>query len=100
MAKVDLGQVVGATGPAGPKGDTGATGATGATGNGIASIMVTESQVDGGNNLVTINMTDNTSKQFNVKNGNKGSKGDDGITPTFFIENGHLYADYDTPYEP
>lgn len=100
MAKVDLGQVVGATGPTGPKGDTGPKGNTGATGNGIASITVTESTVDGGNNVVTVNMTDSTSKQFTVKNGTKGSKGDNGITPTFSIENGHLYADYDTPYTP
>lgn len=52
MAKVDLGQVVGANGA---KGDTGATGP-------------------------------------------QGPKGDNGITPTFTIENGHLFADYDTPY--
>lgn len=55
MAKVDLGQVVGANG---------ATGATGPQG----------------------------------PQGPKGDKGDDGITPTFSIENGHLFADYDTPY--
>lgn len=106
MARIDLGSVVG---PQGQKGDTGATG------NGIASITVTESQVDGGNNVVKVNMTDNTSKQFNVKNGTKGSKGDTGatgatgpqgetgaagISPTFVIQGGHLYADYDNPYNP
>ena len=26
--------------------------------------------------------------------------GNDGITPTFSIENGHLFADYDNPYRP
>lgn len=26
--------------------------------------------------------------------------GNDGITPTFTIENGHLFADYDRPYIP
>lgn len=26
--------------------------------------------------------------------------GNDGITPTFTIENGHLFADYDNPYRP
>lgn len=29
--------------------------------------------------------------------GATGPKGDNGISPTFTIENGHLYADYDTP---
>lgn len=52
MAKVDLGNVKGATGPQGPKGATGAA-------------------------------------------------GKDGISPTFSIgEDGHLYADYDHPYDP
>ena len=54
MAKVDLGNVVG---PTGPKGDTGAKGDT-------------------------------------------GPRGPQGICPTFSIENGHLYADYDHPYTP
>lgn len=30
--------------------------------------------------------------------GPKGDKGDKGDTPTFSIENGHLYVDYDNPY--
>lgn len=30
--------------------------------------------------------------------GAKGDKGDNGISPTFTIENGHLFADYDNPY--
>lgn len=51
MAKIDLGQVVGA------KGETGATGA-------------------------------------------QGIPGKNGISPTFTIENGHLYADYDNPVTP
>lgn len=32
--------------------------------------------------------------------GNTGPQGPQGITPTFSIENGHLYADYDNPYTP
>ena len=32
--------------------------------------------------------------------GPQGVKGDPGISPTFTIENGHLYADYDNPYRP
>lgn len=51
MAKVDLGQVVGAQGEPGPQ-------------------------------------------------GKQGIAGKDGISPTFSIENGHLYADYDNPYQP
>ena len=54
MAKVDLGQVVGAQGQPGQKGDP----------------------------------------------GEPGAPGKDGISPTFSIENGHLYADYDHPYKP
>lgn len=54
MAKVDLGQVVGAQGEPGQKGDRGP----------------------------------------------QGNPGKDGISPTFSIENGHLYADYDHPYTP
>lgn len=36
----------------------------------------------------------------NGTNGTKGEKGDPGISPTFSIENGNLYADYDNPYTP
>ena len=32
--------------------------------------------------------------------GAKGAKGDPGISPTFSIEDGDLYADYDNPYTP
>ena len=60
MAKVNLGRVVG---PTGPKGETGATGPKGDTGA-------------------------------------TGPKGDPGISPTFSIDNGNLYADYDHPYSP
>lgn len=31
--------------------------------------------------------------------GPKGDKGDKGDTPTFSVENGHLYCDYDNPYK-
>lgn len=36
----------------------------------------------------------------NGTNGAKGEKGDPGISPSFSIENGNLYADYDNPYTP
>lgn len=32
--------------------------------------------------------------------GDTGPQGAPGISPTFTIENGHLYADYDNPYSP
>ena len=54
----------------GPKGDTGAKGETGPQGEqGIQGIQ-----------------------------GPAGPRGANGISPTFTIENGHLYADYDNPY--
>lgn len=32
--------------------------------------------------------------------GPRGVQGEPGISPTFTIENGHLFADYDNPYTP
>lgn len=32
--------------------------------------------------------------------GPQGPQGEAGIAPTFSIENGNLYADYDNPYTP
>ena len=32
--------------------------------------------------------------------GPRGEQGAPGISPTFTIENGHLFADYDNPYSP
>ena len=72
MAKVDLGQVVGPQGPAGAKGDTGAQGPKGDTG----------------------------AQGPQGARGATGPAGKDGISPTFSIEGGHLYADYDNPYTP
>ena len=70
MAKVDLGSVVG------PKGDTGAKGETGPQGEqGIQGIQGPAGP-----------------------KGATGEPGANGISPTFTIENGHLYADYDNPY--
>ena len=84
MAKVDLGQVVGSQGP---KGDTGPQGPQGKTG----------SQGPKG---------DTGPQGPQGKTGSQGPKGDtgpqgpQGISPTFSIEGGHLYADYDNPYTP
>ena len=72
MAKVDLGQVVGPQGPAGAKGATGAQGPKGDPG----------------------------AQGPQGARGAAGPAGKDGISPTFSIEGGHLYADYDNPYTP
>lgn len=73
MALVDLGNVIGPQGPQGVQGETGATGATGPKGD----------------------------------TGATGPQGPAGIVPTFVMGDGtggttagHLYADYDNPYNP
>lgn len=78
MAKVDLGQVVGPQGPAGAKGATGAQGPKGDPG---------EQGPQG-------------PQGARGATGATGPAGKDGISPTFSIEGGHLYADYDNPYTP
>lgn len=55
----------------GPKGDTGAQGPIGNTGP----------------------------KGPKGDTGPQGAAGKNGISPTFSIENGHLFADYDQPYK-
>lgn len=84
MAKVDLGQVVGPQGPQGVKGDTGAQGPQGLKGD-------TGAQGPQG-------VKGDTGAQG--PQGARGPQGEPGISPTFSIEGGHLYADYDNPYEP
>lgn len=67
-------------------------GSGGQDGVGIESITVNESSVDGGNNEVTITLTNSDTTTFNIKNGSKGSDGadgDDGATPE--IVNGYWY---------
>lgn len=48
--------------------------------NEISSITATESQVSGGNNVVTITETNGTTTSFNVKNGTDGQDGADGVS--------------------
>lgn len=89
MAKVDLGNVVG---PQGPKGDTGAQGPIGKTGPKGDQGPVGETGPQGPKG--------NTGPQGPIGNtGPQGPAGTNGITPTFSIENGHLFADYDNPYK-
>lgn len=59
-------------GPQGAKGDTGPQGIQGETGP----------------------------KGVKGDTGPRGAQGVPGISPTFSIENGHLFADYDNPYSP
>lgn len=67
----------------------GEDGQNGTDGVGIASIAQTEvSTSDGGDNIVTITLTDGQTSTFTVKNGSKGSdgsagqNGNDGFSPT------------------
>lgn len=89
MSKVDLGNVVG---PQGPKGDTGAQGPIGKTGPKGDQGPIGETGPQGPKG--------STGPQGPIGNtGPQGPAGKNGITPTFSIENGHLFADYDNPYK-
>ena len=81
MAKVDLGNVVGPQGAKGAKGDTGPRGIQGEAGPQGAK----GAKGDTGPRGIQ---------------GEAGPQGAPGISPTFTIENGHLFADYDNPYSP
>ena len=90
MAKVDLGQVVGPQGPAGAKGATGAQGLKADPGE-QGPQGATGAQGPKG---------DPGEQGPQGATGATGPAGKDGISPTFSIEGGHLYADYDNPYTP
>ena len=64
----------------------------GPAGNGISSINVQESQVSGGNNVVTVNYTNGDSSSFNVKNGAKGDVG-----PAITLRAGSNFGQVGTP---
>ena len=87
MAKIDLGRVVGPQGPAGAKGDTGPQGPAGGKGNTGPQGPAGDTGPQG--------PAGDTGPQ-----GPQGPQGEPGISPTFSIEGGHLYADYDKPYTP
>lgn len=57
------------------------TGAAGADGVGIASVtQTTVSTEDGGDNIITVRLTNGNTYNFTVKNGSTGEKGDKGDT--------------------
>ena len=63
----------------GSKGSDGKDGAAGAAGVGISKVeQTTTSTADGGNNVVTVTLTNGNTSTFTVKNGTKGSDGKDG----------------------
>lgn len=58
---------------------SGIPGADGKDGVGIASVQqTTTSTADGGENIITLTLTDGSSNRFSVRNGSKGSTGDTG----------------------
>lgn len=62
-------------------------GKDGTDGVGIASIkQTTTSTEDGGNNILTVTLTNGTSTTFTVKNGSKGSSGSSGTDVTITAE--------------
>lgn len=93
MAKVDLGQVVGPQGPAGAKGATGAQGPKGDPGEQGPQGPKGDTGAQGPKG-------DTGAQGPQGARGATGPAGKDGISPTFSIEGGHLYADYDNPYTP
>ena len=74
----------GATGPQGPAGAKGAKGDTGPQGPAGAKGAKGDTGPQGPKGAT----------------GATGPAGADGISPTFSIEDGNLYADYDNPYTP
>lgn len=85
---VDQGQLQGAKGDPGytpQKGVDYFDGEDGEDGNdGISVVSVEQtstSSADGGSNVITVTLSNGKKSTFTVKNGSKGSKGDDGYTP-------------------
>ena len=93
MAKVDLGQVVG---PQGPQGKTGAQGPQGLKGD--PGPQGPQGLKGDTGERGPQGLKGDTGAQG--PQGARGPQGEPGISPTFSIEEGHLYADYDNPYEP
>ena len=61
-------------------GTNGSNGSKGADGVSVQSVQqTTTSNADGGNNVVTVTLSNGQTATFNVKNGSKGSTGADGV---------------------
>lgn len=68
--------IKGETGEQGPQGIQGPQGETGASGVSVSSVkQTTTSSEDGGNNIITVTLSDGTVSTFTIKNGNKGEQG-------------------------
>lgn len=66
----------------------GKDGSKGGDGVGIQSVeQTTTSSADGGNNVITVTLTNGQTMTFTVKNGSKGSKGDNGSDATVTATN-------------
>lgn len=77
------------TGKDGAPGQDGAPGADGKDGVGIASVEQSAvSTEDGGENVVTVTLTDGKTTEIKIRNGSKGSPGAPGATPTSFPASG------------
>lgn len=57
------------------QGATGATGQTGPQGVSVTNVTSTNNTADGGTSVITVTLSNGTTKTFNVKNGNKGTNG-------------------------
>lgn len=80
-------------GAPGSDGVSGADGHDGVPGVGVSSVrQTTTSTADGGNNVVTVTLSNGTTSTFSVKNGSKGSAGSDGYTP---VKGTDYYTDAD-----
>lgn len=68
-----------------------AIGEGGSGGTGIASVeQTTTSTKDGGENVVTVTLSDGTASTFTVRNGSKGSTGDKGDPCEVTVSDGIL----------
>lgn len=77
----------GDTGPHGPQGEQGPKGDKGDKGVSVTNVTSTNNTADGGTSVVTVTLSDGTTKTFNVKNGNKGNPGTNGASSQWYYGN-------------
>lgn len=73
--------IKGDTGAQGPQGPQGAQGPQGVS---VTNVTSTNNTADGGTSVVTVTLSDGTTKTFNVKNGSKGNPGATGPTAEWY----------------